>query len=930
MADRRRRRIKLGEGDDSEVGSDESEDELNGTRKSTAGSDGGDSEYESADEEELGEEEEEEEDDDLLIIPDGVGEDNKQLDDDEDRKNPQYIPKKGTFYEHDDRTAAEEDAEKPVEEPQTNKKEVGKKKVWKEDDRWKHDKFNEYDQAPKSRDELVQVYGYDIRNEEGPPRARRRRRYGRGPNKYTRNWEDLDAYTKPVRGGGTPGSGVGMRGFRGGQRSLTGSRKTLESDEEFPALGQNRPGLVKQELPHPEHRDDSRKVETFVAKVDSQRMPTEPMYKGEPNNTKQHSPAQPHQHPPQLQQQQQHIKSPQPQDVRSEMQRGRGGGRGRGRGAWRGGGSGSGGFIRDQQHRYNEERSGHNYGDVRISGRGGRGGGSPQQHQQQQQQQRAPHQYNPREMDELNSDMKNVNINSQNRDDMYRNKNRGGGNTDNRRNTVPPRLQDSAAAVANMGRGGRGGGGGSSTSPGADSSSSRPKRYSSQRQRSIPEQSVPPYPQQHGYIDTPVEPSYQGSGVSETGIATSATPTATAAPHTQLPPTFVAPAFTTSPPTYPPEPFLGRPPAPRMFPPVTQAPHLFAAPVAPPPVPVPPVAGPPLGAPPVGAPTVPGPPVTGPPFLPPENMINFGGHPGPLPGAAPHPPQFPPFQGYTPGPVSQPGEIYSNGVTYYNTETQQHLPRINPILQKRPKAAIPIVPPPERERKRQEQQQLAAQEGYILREEIEDRGYEDESGTIEDERGEEGDIGIGEQQMRDLERLVEQERQLEQEKALEQVRLMEEDRAREQERLEAEQQQDVDPTPEAKNPSTNISNDEQLTPTITSTTKDEPPMSLEIKQPIEEKIAMVAEPITTTTTITTPSSSTEQTPVKAESKSTTNTLTSEEPQADSTTTDITQPTSSPAELSSSTTEGSKDESKTEVANQPSSSTETPDVAVAAS
>ena len=27
-----------------------------------------------------------------------------KLDDDEDRKNPQYIPKKGTFYEHDDRT----------------------------------------------------------------------------------------------------------------------------------------------------------------------------------------------------------------------------------------------------------------------------------------------------------------------------------------------------------------------------------------------------------------------------------------------------------------------------------------------------------------------------------------------------------------------------------------------------------------------------------------------------------------------------------------------------------------------------------------------------------------------------------------------------------------------------------------------------------
>lgn len=29
---------------------------------------------------------------------------NKKVDDDEDKKNPQYIPKRGTFYEHDDRT----------------------------------------------------------------------------------------------------------------------------------------------------------------------------------------------------------------------------------------------------------------------------------------------------------------------------------------------------------------------------------------------------------------------------------------------------------------------------------------------------------------------------------------------------------------------------------------------------------------------------------------------------------------------------------------------------------------------------------------------------------------------------------------------------------------------------------------------------------
>ena len=31
----------------------------------------------------------------------------KPLDDDEDKRNPQYIPKKGGFYEHDDRTREE-------------------------------------------------------------------------------------------------------------------------------------------------------------------------------------------------------------------------------------------------------------------------------------------------------------------------------------------------------------------------------------------------------------------------------------------------------------------------------------------------------------------------------------------------------------------------------------------------------------------------------------------------------------------------------------------------------------------------------------------------------------------------------------------------------------------------------------------------------
>ncbi|XP_042880054.1 protein CASC3-like isoform X3 [Penaeus japonicus] len=629
MADRRRRR-KLASNDDSEDCSEESDDEQSGLRKSLTGSDGGDSEYESADEEELGDEEEED-DDELILMPDGLGvpgEDNKPLDDDEDRKNPQYIPKKGTFYEHDDRTA-EDDAEKPVPEEPVVKKETAKKKVWKEDDRWNHDKFNEFDQAPKSREELIAIYGYDIRNEEGPPRARRRRRYGRGPNKYTRNWEDLDAYAKPTRGGTVRG-GIG----RGGNRSWTGSRKTLENDEEFPALNSSLQNS-KQLMDDPQAEQNIPNSES--PRTDQQRPIHDDQILG---NTDGHKQQQPHQSPQQQHHQKNSIASPQIQDVRMENPgRGRGG-RGRGRGAGRG------------NNRHNDERS-HNYQDGRPAGRGGRGG-----HQQRPPQQHPSH--GPRDMEELAVDMKNISVSAQNREEQFRGKNRGGGNSDNRRNMVPPRLQESAAAAASaQGRGNRGG----NASPGGDGSASRPKRYSSQRQRSIPDQPVPPFQQQPNYIDPAMEP----------------------------------------------EPFLGRPPAPRPFPPVTQSPHLYGPPVAPP-VAGPPVgAPPPLGAPPVGAPPVPGPPVTGPPFLPPENMINYGAHPGPhpgpLPGAAPlagpHPPQFPPFQGFTPGTVSQPGEIYSNGVTYYNTQSQQHIPRINLPLQKRPKAAIPIVPPPERESRKE-------------------------------------------------------------------------------------------------------------------------------------------------------------------------------------------------------------------------------------
>lgn len=134
----------------------------------------------------------------------------ENLDGDEDKRNPQYIPKRGAFYEHDDRVLISDDettdklrqdVEKAVEqvveaevcdeeEPKVETKN-GRKKGH---SKWSHDLFDENRQIPKSNDELMYTYGYDIREDDGAPKARRRRRYGRGPNKYTRNWKDETAY----------------------------------------------------------------------------------------------------------------------------------------------------------------------------------------------------------------------------------------------------------------------------------------------------------------------------------------------------------------------------------------------------------------------------------------------------------------------------------------------------------------------------------------------------------------------------------------------------------------------------------------------------------------------------------------------------------------------------------------------------------------
>lgn len=182
-------------------------------------------------------------------------------------------------------------------------------------DRWTHDRFDEGEQAPKSRNELVSSYGYDIRNEDGPPRARRRRRYGRGPSKYTRNWEDEMAYTK--------------------QSSVQQQQQQKKPrPEDFPALGaeRERPDKVRSRRRDSEYKENNdRNIERNERRniSDSQMQPQhQPAPRREPSfkdyktatNTRRSGPQRPSSN--------QHAPEPPVQDRNANRNSGGGGGGG--------------------------------------------------------------------------------------------------------------------------------------------------------------------------------------------------------------------------------------------------------------------------------------------------------------------------------------------------------------------------------------------------------------------------------------------------------------------------------------------------------------------------------------------------------------------------------------------------------------------------
>ncbi|KAK5648314.1 hypothetical protein RI129_003206 [Pyrocoelia pectoralis] len=230
---------------------------------------------------------------------------------------------------------------------------------------------------------------------------------------------------------------------------------------------------------------------------------------------------------------------------------------------------------------------------------------------------------NENKVENLERDMNQINI--QDNSLKTSNKQQSG----HRQNVVPPRLQ-----VEQKGS----------------------KRYSSLRQRSLPETAAPSYNQAANYYPNEY-----------------ATTTPTAQPQSLLSQPSSLHASAPQVPQIPPPPLAPLPQPVSVTPnPILQAPPPFAATF--------PQAAAPFLPPTVGTP----------PFIaqqPPPPLINYVQSQAQFPQAAP-------YQGYQQFNAVNQAELYQcqGGTTYYSTQNQQLGQRMVP--QKRPKAAIPIVAPP--------------------------------------------------------------------------------------------------------------------------------------------------------------------------------------------------------------------------------------------
>merc|ERR1712131_369428 len=126
------------------------------------------------------EERDEDVEEDLQASQDGEeeGEEGDEADDaenaneDEDERHPAYIPRKGLFFLHDDRidndypegvTGPKMDFEVEEMDPEEERAMRAARKAERMIEKWSHDKYDDDLQLPRTQQELVDRYGFDIR-----------------------------------------------------------------------------------------------------------------------------------------------------------------------------------------------------------------------------------------------------------------------------------------------------------------------------------------------------------------------------------------------------------------------------------------------------------------------------------------------------------------------------------------------------------------------------------------------------------------------------------------------------------------------------------------------------------------------------------------------------------------------------------------------
>ncbi|NWU90604.1 CASC3 protein, partial [Upupa epops] len=145
-----------------------------------------------------------------------------------------YIPRKGLFFEHDLRGQTQEEEVRPK---------GRQRKLWKDEGRWEHDKFREDEQAPKTRQELIALYGYDIRSAHNPddikPRRMRKPRFGSPPQRDP-NWSN-ERPSKPPRHQGSDSPSAPPRTFTNRSSAGTGRMPPPRSYQRMGSYKETRP-----------------------------------------------------------------------------------------------------------------------------------------------------------------------------------------------------------------------------------------------------------------------------------------------------------------------------------------------------------------------------------------------------------------------------------------------------------------------------------------------------------------------------------------------------------------------------------------------------------------------------------------------------------------------------------------------------------------